>query len=95
MYVWVNWLFYLLMAAAIFVFRRQNQQRAFSTWGYPYLPVIFVMFTIFYLGLTLIEDIRAYNAGEIPTIRSLMGVMLVLMGTPFYFLTMRPRKINR
>ena len=93
-YVWVNWLFYLLMALAVFVFRRRKLPRTFTAWGYPYLPALFIIFTLFYLGMTLIEDIRAYQAGEAPIIKSVVGILLVLAGTPFYLLLIRKRGIG-
>lgn len=93
MYVWVSWFFYFLMAVAVFVCRKRNYPRTFTIIGYPYLPLLFACFTVFYLGATLVEDIRAYQAGTAHTINSLMGVMLVLSGFPLY-LWMKRRNRN-
>lgn len=85
MYVWVNWLFYLLMAIAVFVCRRRGMPRKFTIRGYPYLPATFVVFTTIYLVMTLVEDVRAFRAGEAPCIKSVMGLLLVLSGAPLYW----------
>ena len=86
MYVWVNWLFYFLMAYAVFVFRKKKYKRAFSMPGYPYIPALFACFTVLYLMITLYSDILSFRAGSTPCIKSLMGLVLVLTGTPLYFI---------
>jgi len=92
MYVWVNWLFYFLIACAVFICRKRGLPRTFSTWGYPYLPALFACFSLFYLSTTLWEDIVAYQNGTSATIKSLMGVLLVLTGVPLYGWFSRTRR---
>lgn len=84
MYVWVNWLFYLLMSIAVFICRRRGMPRAFTITGYPYVPAVFLIFTVIYLVMTLVQDIQAYQSGASPTINSLMGLALVIAGLPLY-----------
>ncbi len=87
MYVFVNWVLYVLMALAIFVLRKRNPLgvRPFSVPGYPWVPSIFVIFASAFLIITLVTDIQAYQAGTQPLIKSLTGIALVLTGLPFYF----------
>ena len=92
MYVWVNWLFYLLMASAVFVCRRRGMPRSFTIWGYPYVPGAFFVFTCIYLLMTLVQDVQNFQAGTTPTINSLMGLLLVLAGFPLYWLMKRYRR---
>ena len=92
MYVWVNWLFYFLMAVAVFVCRRRKMSRAFTIWGYPYVPAVFLVFTLLYLGVTLAQDIQSYRQGDTPTVNSLMGLVLVLVGAPLYLYMHHRRK---
>jgi APA family basic amino acid/polyamine antiporter len=94
MYVFVNWALYLLMSAGLFIYRRRNPNapRPFSVPGYPWVPAVFTVFTLFYLGATLIGDVQAYRAGEVPLIKSLAGVALVLTGIPFYLILRRHQK---
>jgi basic amino acid/polyamine antiporter, APA family len=87
MYVFVNWTLYVLMALAVFILRkrRPDAERPFRVPGYPYIPAIFILFATAYVIITLIADVQAYNAGTQPLIKSVMGLLLVLTGLPFYF----------
>ncbi|MDP4200910.1 MAG: amino acid permease [Bacteroidota bacterium] len=91
MYVFVNWVLYVLMAVAVFVLRARSakmaepRDRPFSVPGYPYVPAIFILFASAYVIITLVSDIQAYNAGTQPLIHSVTGLVLVLTGLPFYF----------
>lgn len=87
MYIFVNWLLYVFMALGVFVLRKRNPEaeRPFKVPGYPYVPAIFVIFATLYVVVTLITDIKAYNAGERVFLQSVMGLVLVLSGLPFYY----------
>ncbi len=87
MYVFVNWLLYVLMAIGVFILRKRNpgKERPFKVPGYPWVPAIFVVFASAYVIITLITDIQAYRAGTQPIIKSLAGLALVFAGLQFYF----------
>src|SRR5688500_5481208 len=53
--VFAFWLFYGLVAAAVFVFRwrEPNAERPYRTWGYPVVPALFVLTTIYLIGATI------------------------------------------
>ena len=86
MYVFVNWLFYALMAVGVFVLRRKNPlaTRPYSIPGYPWVPAAFTIFSTVFVTLTLVTDIKAFRQGTQPLINSLMGLILVFSGLPFY-----------
>jgi len=86
MYVFVNWVLYVLMAIAIFVLRKRSPdaERPFKVPGYPWVPAIFVIFATAFLIITLVTDIQSYQAGTQPLIKSATGIALVLTGLPFY-----------
>ncbi len=86
MYVFVNWVLYVLMAVGVFILRRRhpNQERPFKIPGYPWIPLTFTVFATIYVILTLVMDIQAYNAGKQAVINSAMGLALVASGLPFY-----------
>lgn len=90
MYVFVNWLFYLLIPTSLFILRARERKlvelnsRIFRVPAYPWLPIAFAIFTFAYLLQTLITDIQGYQAHTQPAIKSLMGLALVLLGTPLY-----------
>ena len=98
MYVFVNWLLYVLMAVGIFVMRRRHPKgdraRPFVVPGYPYLPGAFVLFSSIYVLVTLVADIQLYLAGGQPMIKSLMGLLLVATGLPFYLYWKKSRRLE-
>ena len=49
--------------------------RPYKVWGYPYTPMIFVIFSFLFLVNTLVSDYE--NAA--------MGLLLILLGLPFYY----------
>jgi APA family basic amino acid/polyamine antiporter len=86
MYVFVSWLIYLMMAIGVFILRRRHPDhpRPFKIPGYPYVPILFVLFAFGFLVLTLAGDITAYANHEAPAINSVMGLVFVLLGAPLY-----------
>ncbi|MBI1860997.1 MAG: APC family permease [Deltaproteobacteria bacterium] len=87
MYVFVNWLFYLLLVCAVFVLRRRmggTPSTGYRTPLYPWPPLLFALFSTGFLIATLIGDIQSYVSGREPIIKSLAGLILLLAGYPFY-----------
>ena len=97
MYVFVNWLLYVLMALGVFILRKRepNRERPFKVPGYPIVPVIFVLFATCYVVVTLVKDIDGYSAGTQPIISSVTGLALVLAGLPFYYFWKNKTKNER
>jgi len=87
MLVFVSWLFYGLSAYGIFILRKKmpDAERPYKVWGYPYLPAFFVLFSSFFLIMTLYNDILNYLNGTTPLINSLFGLLLTFLGVPLYF----------
>ena len=50
----------------------------------PFLPLVFIGFTFFYLVTTIYNDVVAYNSGKAPIINSVFGLLLTATGIPFY-----------
>ena len=75
--IFAFWLFYGLVAAAVFVFRwrEPNAERPYRTWGYPVVPALFVLTTVYLIGTTI------YNY----PVRSLAGLIIIALGLPVYF----------
>jgi APA family basic amino acid/polyamine antiporter len=98
MYVFVNWLFYFLIPVALFIIRRRKAANTpaptFTVPLYPWLPLAFALFTFAYVVQTFLADVQGYQAGEQPSIKSLMGLLLVLLGAPF-LLILKHRGKNR
>ena len=75
--IFANWLFYGITTAAVFVLRRRRPElpRPYRTLAYPVLPVLFVLAAAAIIVSTLRQSPR----------ESLMGLVLILAGLPFYF----------
>lgn len=91
MFVFIAWIFYAFAAGGIFIVRRQipAEARPFKMPGYPALPLVFIAFSLLYVGLTLWNDISAYAAGQAPVVKSVLGLALTALGVPLYWLLRR------
>lgn len=94
MFVFMSWVFYGLTAIGLFVLRRKRPglDRPYAVGGYPWLPVVFIVFTLFYLGTTIYNDITAYSSGKAPIINSVFGLVLTAAGIPFYWYFQRQKR---
>jgi len=72
--VFAEWLFYMLTATTVFVYRRRQPEaaRPYKVWGYPVLPAIFVLCAAAVLISSYMSNLRG----------SLMGTGLILLGLP-------------
>jgi len=78
--IYTEWFFFGLMAIGLFFLRRRpDLSRGYSAWGYPYLPVLFVVSSFAIVLNQLVSN----------TWQSLMGLCLVLTGLPVYYLWAR------
>jgi APA family basic amino acid/polyamine antiporter len=75
--IFASWLFYMLGAYGVIVLRKKmpDAHRPYKVWGYPFTPIIFVLFSFLFLVNTLVSDLQ--NAA--------MGALLILVGLPLYF----------
>jgi APA family basic amino acid/polyamine antiporter len=102
MLIFVSWIFYGMGAAGVFVLRKKmpDAERPYKVWGYPYVPAIFVIFSFFFLVLTLYNDINNYvlnnfAPGEPRIIKSVFGLLFVAIGIPLYvYFKKRNREIK-
>jgi len=87
MLVFVSWLFYALGAIGVMVLRKKFPEaaRPYKTWGYPWVPLAFIIISISFLIITLYNDITNYLNGISPLINSLFGLALTACGIPLYF----------
>jgi APA family basic amino acid/polyamine antiporter len=87
MLIFVSWLFYGMSALGVFVLRYKfpKQERPYKVWGYPVVPLIFILFTTFFVAMTIANDIRLFNSGKTELINSIFGLILILPGIPLYW----------
>jgi APA family basic amino acid/polyamine antiporter len=83
--VYTEWLFFALLAAGLFVLRRQVLRRqreykpTFLACGYPVLPVVFIAASVGIVVNQCVADPRG----------SAVGLGLLLLGLPVYFVWSR------
>jgi APA family basic amino acid/polyamine antiporter len=86
LFVFVTWIFYGFAGYGIFVLRRKmpDAERPFKLKAYPWVPIVFIAFALFYFVLTLYSDIGNYLQGKTQIIYSVLGLLLLAAGVPFY-----------
>jgi APA family basic amino acid/polyamine antiporter len=79
--VFSEWLFYMLTATTLFVYRRKrpHANRPYKVWGYPVLPAIFVVCAAAVLVSSYAGNLKG----------SLLGTALILLGLPVLWLVRR------
>lgn len=76
-----TWPFYALAVAAVFVLRarRPDLPRPYRTWGYPWVPAVFLIGALLMVGNAMVTNLRD-NA---------VTFGIILSGVPVYFLARR------
>ncbi len=74
--VFSEWLFYMLTATTVFIYRRRHPEmaRPYRVWGYPVLPAVFVLSAAVVLYSSFVGNLQG----------SLIGTGLILLGLPLY-----------
>ena len=87
MFIFIGWIFYGLVILGLFILRRRmpDAERPYKAWGYPLVPLLFLIFTVIYIVITLYNDINNYVEGKSPIINSVFGLLLTAIGIPLYF----------
>jgi len=77
-------LFYAFVAGSVFIFRRRmpDAPRPYRTWGYPFVPIIFLVIT----GWLILTTI--WNTPK----QSAIGLVLILIGLPVYLIWSKPAR---
>lgn len=84
-FVFTMWIFYALAGAAIFILRRRfpDAPRPYRCWGYPVVPLLFVIAAAAMTGLTIYES-RADNYKT-----TLPWIAVLLVGIPVYYIWLK------
>jgi APA family basic amino acid/polyamine antiporter len=79
-----SWIFYGLTTASVFIFRRRmpDAERPYRAWGYPVVPILFLLVTAWLLVNTLWAT----------PLQAIIGLILIALGFPVYLYWSR---INR
>ena len=75
--LFASWIFYGLTTSAVFVLRRKHSDlpRPYRTFGYPLVPLVFVLVALWLVINTL----------QTSPVESAVGLILLMLGLPFYF----------
>jgi APA family basic amino acid/polyamine antiporter len=75
--IFAEWLFYMISASTVFVFRRRepNAARPYRVLGYPVLPALFVMASAVLLYYTFTDNLA----------NSALGSLVILAGIPVFY----------
>jgi APA family basic amino acid/polyamine antiporter len=84
--IFSEWLFYLLAASTVFIFRRREPDvhRPYRVWGYPFSPALFIVAAAVLLYYTFTENLR----------NSFAGTCVILAGIPVFYWFSR-RRVSR
>jgi len=71
-------IFYAFVAGSVFIFRRTmpNVRRPYRTWGYPVVPIVFLVVTAWLILRTIWDNPK----------QSAIGLVLILIGVPVYLI---------
>jgi APA family basic amino acid/polyamine antiporter len=75
--IFSEWLFYLVTAASLFIFRKREPDapRPYRVWGYPLVPMSFVLASAVVLYYTFTDNLR----------NSALGSLVILAGIPVFY----------
>jgi APA family basic amino acid/polyamine antiporter len=82
----VEWIFFTLAAAGIFIFRKKMKtaERPYKTFGYPVTPLIFICINIwFIINITINKPLHMG-----------IGLAFLLLGVPFYIFFKKKNKVQ-
>lgn len=108
--LYAEWLFYMLAASTVFIFRHREPDapRAYKTWGYPVVPMLFIAAALvllvysFYQGLH--TDLQAMPFAEWMSLKavklflksnSFWGTVVILAGMPVFWYFSRRGSLSR
>lgn len=77
--VFGDWIAFAAVVSTIFVYRRREPDAPFLTPGYPVLPALFVLASLYVVASSVISNLQ----------NALIGTLLILAGLPVYWLWRR------
>jgi len=82
--IFAEWLFYMIAGSTIFVFRLRDPQtaRPYRVWGYPFVPMLFVVASAALLYYTFTDNL----------VNSALGCLVILAGIPVFYAFTRNRQ---
>lgn len=87
MYIFIVWVFNIMLMYGLFILRKKmpDAERPYKVWGYPWMPVLVILFNAFYLVIMMYNDISNYLSGKTHIMNSVFGLALTATGIPLYW----------
>jgi len=84
--VFSSWIFYALVTSVVFIMRKRKplEPRAYKTFGYPFLPLLFILVGVLLLINTIMTNPQS----------TLVGIGFILSGVPCYFFFKRRKFLH-
>ncbi len=84
--LFAEWLFYMLTTSTVFIFRRREPDtpRPYRVWGYPVVPIVFIVASAVLLYYTFTQNLRD----------SFLGLLVMAAGIPVYWIFARKRTVQ-
>jgi APA family basic amino acid/polyamine antiporter len=81
-----SWIFYAFVTSSIFVFRIKypDAERPYRAFGYPVVPVVFILVATWLLFSTVMSN----------PLKSLIGLGLIALGLPVYYYLTKKYKVE-
>jgi APA family basic amino acid/polyamine antiporter len=75
--IFSEWLFYMITASSLFIFRwrEPDAPRPYRVWGYPFVPILFVLASGILVYYTFTDNLR----------NSALGSLVILAGIPVFY----------
>jgi APA family basic amino acid/polyamine antiporter len=75
--VFAMWIFYALITGSIFIYRRKfpHLERPYRAWGYPVVPIVFLLVAAWLLYRTVVDSPK----------QAVTGIVLILLGLPVFW----------
>jgi basic amino acid/polyamine antiporter, APA family len=85
--IFAEWLFYMVTGSTVFVFRwrEPGAVRPYRVWGYPVVPLLFVVASSVLLYYTFSDNLR----------NSALGSLVIVAGIPVFYYFRRQNTANR
>ena len=106
--IYSEWLFYMFAAATVFLFRKREPDtpRGYRTWGYPVVPVLFILAALVLLAYSFFQGLHPdlqkmafsdwasmHALGLFLRSNSFWGTIVILLGVPvFYYFSRQTRR---
>jgi APA family basic amino acid/polyamine antiporter len=86
--IFSEWLFYMIAASTIFVFRQRepNAVRPYRAWGYPVMPALFVVAAAVLLYFTFMDKLHRSPVGTVAM------TLVILSGVPVFWYFAKQKK---